>query len=133
MRAAQRGALSIMTILAVLLLGGINSPAQTGVQGQISGHDEAAPVDAPSAVEPGYDISLGFETTRSDEAIETSVENALDANEVVESEGIEVSVDAGVVTLTGEVDSVPEKILAMAVSWAAGAADVDSIGLSIVQ
>jgi hypothetical protein len=69
---------------------------------------------------PGYGSSVAS-FTQSDEEIRDDIRNRLDQNDQLKGEDIDVDVDNGIVTLTGEVKTEQEKDLAETVAFTVAA------------
>jgi osmotically-inducible protein OsmY len=76
-------------------------------------------------------ISVSYDTTRPDSEILAEVEGALEWDPYVDEHLIDVSVDKGVVTLSGTVGSAAEKTRARSDAWLAGARSVEADDLEV--
>ena len=124
MRAFQRRVFTVIfTLAAFLLVGGPDATAQ----------NEGASADAPRPVDVEGAIASSPDAPRVDADIARDAETALGLSGLIDSERIEVSVEEGVVILTGTVDNVLQKLVAMTVAWVNGAAEVNGDGLTIAQ
>jgi len=77
------------------------------------------------------DIAVTYTTTRPDREIAAGIRRALEMNPRVDAYTIEVSVEDGVVRLTGTAGSAAEKAEARRLSWVAGVESVKAAGLDV--
>jgi len=77
------------------------------------------------------DISISYETDRADFEIKSEIERRLDWNALVDDALVEVSVEDGVITLSGQVGSAAEKRLATNDAYVSGVSSVNAEPLEV--